>query len=759
MQYKDADKFAMFNDKDPDLLPIKLMLPIPPAWEHIDGFGLPAKKQMFKVPEYPKRLKELEERVVKNLVLSQNTNKNDPVTGQKIIDGINEALDKERHDYIDEIIWIKNQWYYMEYGYWCFIDGKPTYIDGWHYRFLTTWRIEEIGLPEYRDRDRRKFIFYKWAYTTREDENWIDRGKRTLFGVVYPKHRRDGATHNALCVIYAIISTRLGVLGGIQSFDEDNAGEHFQSKLVPAWQDMPFYVKPMWRGSNAPQKELSFSNPQNRVVGSQLRSRINYATTAKKKFYDGKKQYANLSDEEGKTLMEDIVERWRVVRLTLAQGAGAMIHGFSLHPSTVAEMDTGGGDKFFTLVNQSMFENRISISGQTSSGLITLFMRASDGLEGFIGPFGESVEDDPTEEQAEFIGKKYGSRRYIEETLNSYLAKGTQEDMESYRNFSLLHPQYLSDCFRVTSGDTGFDYQKLDTMLSNYKRALVTGDENIAERGNYMWDIKGQLYSAGEFLEKLAREPGLDGFVVWVPDDEGRWYASKVLGGGQSNLRVMTEIGWGPDNNGKYTLGGDPFQFLKRNEAKELDNRGLSDGGGAIFEERDRRIDPPEKDISSWDSHRFVADYRYRPDSDDEYCEEMLMAAIYWGADIYPEVNVKALWKHIVKRGFEGYLLYGTNPITKEPNDSPGYSLGNNDTKQLMFNLIKKYIKYHVLRDKHFRIWSEARKIKGMDYLTKFDTLAAAGGCLLGSYEKFEIGIGENVSPFDITQYYEEYKY
>lgn len=756
MQYKDEDKYQWYNDKDPDLQPVKLMLPKSPEWHLIDGFGLPAKDQKFKVPEKPARLTELENMVARSLVHSATLNKNNPVTGQKLLEGINETLSTRRHEYIDEILWIKKQQYFYEYGYWCFINGKPTYLVGWYYRFLTTWNMEEIGLPEYRDRDRRKFYFYYWAYTTTTDDKWIDRGKRTLFGVIYPKHRRDGATHNALCIIYAIISTRFDVLGGIQSFDDDNAGAHFKTKLIPAWQKMPFWVKPMWNGSNAPQAELSMSNPQSRAIGAQLRSRINFATTAKKHFYDGKKQYANLSDEEGKTLLENILERWRVVRLTLAQGAGAKIHGFSLHPSTVAEMDVGGGDKFFDLVNQSMFENRIDISGQTESGLVTLFMRASDGLEGFIGPYGESVEDDPTPEQAAFIKNTYGSRRYIEETLNSHLAKGTPESMAQYRSFSLLHPQYLADCFRVTSGDTGFDYKALDEMISNHKRKMVTGDPDVAERGSFYMEQEGHpnLYTPKEWLDLLDTNKDLMGKVVFVPEDDGNWYVSEVLPPERANRIVMTQDGWAPEFPGKYTGGNDPFNFLKRSESKMNDERGLSDGGCAIFKERDLGIDSMSKPIEEWETYRFVADFRARPDTDDEYYEESLWAYIYYGAGIFPEINIKGFWKHVEKRGFAGMLIYGIDPITGEMNEQPGYSLAAGDRKQLMFNQIKKYIRLHVRRDKHVRIWQEARKIIGIDYLNKYDTLAAAGGALLGSLEQVELnmagGAKQEFNPMDI---------
>ncbi len=44
-------------------------------------------------------------------------------------------------------------------GYWFMNNGEPTYITGAHYYYINWCKID-IGYPDYRDRDRRFFLFF-----------------------------------------------------------------------------------------------------------------------------------------------------------------------------------------------------------------------------------------------------------------------------------------------------------------------------------------------------------------------------------------------------------------------------------------------------------------------------------------------------------------------------------------------------------------------------------------------------------------------
>src|SRR5690606_31220780 len=146
-------------------------------------------------------------------------------------------------------------------------NGKPTYIDGWHYFYCGWWNID-VGLPKYRDRDRRFFLFARKIFTETKapecnakgfavknkygDYEWIELGKRLFYGFNYPKHRREGATYKAECINYEIISRTLGAWGGIQSMNDVQARKCFLRHLVGPWKKLPFFFKPNYEGSTSP---------------------------------------------------------------------------------------------------------------------------------------------------------------------------------------------------------------------------------------------------------------------------------------------------------------------------------------------------------------------------------------------------------------------------------------------------------------------------------------------------------------------------
>ena len=279
VHYVDADKFFVVNDDDPDLKPVKIRLPEPPDWHLIAGFGEKARDQYFKKSEYPARLIELQNKVVQVLSDEKAARQSQTLTAQKIVDEMWEQLSLRRTEYESEITWLKNEIWHLHYGYWFFNNGKPTYIDGWHYRFLNYWDMTDANV-QYRDRDRRWFLFNRYAYTCTEDEWGHDMGGRVCFGIADPKHRRAGDTHKSLCIGFDIMSKTIGsVGGGIQSFDDNNARDHYQSKLIPAFKGMPFFLKPIWKGSQAPQSELHFTRVDNRL-GDELGCKFDFATTA-----------------------------------------------------------------------------------------------------------------------------------------------------------------------------------------------------------------------------------------------------------------------------------------------------------------------------------------------------------------------------------------------------------------------------------------------------------------------------------------------
>lgn len=736
-EYSDAETVFYANSGDADIKTIKIKLPEPPDWKLIDGWGLPANKQKFTLQKYPEKLISLERQV--KIALKQDfiRNPTKTLTPQKIISRMWEELSANTGKYYNEILWIQKQWWHRIYGYWFFCNGRPTYITGCHFKFLNYWSMGDVDIPEYRDVNRREFLFIKFAETFSQDLDGNDIGMRLCKGIVRPKVRRGGLTNIYLCALEDWATLNKGIECGIQSYDDDNAESHYKDKLLPAFDNYPFFFKPMWIGSSRPNNKLTFRTPP-QIFAEQLDSTITYASNPNRKFYNGKKLFAMLIDEAGQTEREDIIGRHNAYIHCVSTGAGKMIHGMMFYPSTIIEANENTIQAFRQLCDNSKFEERDETTMQTLTGLFVYFVPAYE-MEGFIGEFGESVTDDPTPEQMKFIHNKNGAKKYIDSQLQQFLQ---DKDFVSYYEFSLQHPRKYIDCFLAGQNNAGFN-----TLNITQAQIRVSRMNNAVVSGNFKWRISetGEEITSAEYISRgYVNDNFRKDIVVWCPDKadsitKGRWNLSLTLPEHNASKFIFNKGEREPINKGVFTASGDTYQFLDQNSikknAKSTDNKRLSNGGGAVFYERDFAVDPLDKDKMSWQSNRTVCDYDCRPDSVEEYCEDMLMMCIYFGAEMFPENNIKNLLEWFINRNCRGFLLYATDPVTGEFKKLPGYTTLAG-SKQDLFNLSRSYIENYSHLERHMNVIMEWKEIKGLGDMTNHDLFTAWAGCLKGSKER-----------------------
>lgn len=740
-EYKAPDDSILFND-DKMLRPIRLSLPKPPKLHLIDGYGLPPEEQVFKKLVIPPRLRQLEERVIRDLKEQDTRNKAFVITNFKIQELFWRTLEKERRQYVEEIDFIKKIWWHRLHGYWFFNNGKPTYIDGWHFYYLNFWYMPEVkgGYPDYRDADRKEFIFFRYTYTTTETFSQTNKdgmaesdrygkyvmkeaGRRVCYGLLEPKNRRAGDTSKGLCIGHEIVSKTIGTDGfGIMSYTADNAKKHFSGKLVSAWSRLPCWMKPYTPSGNDP-NTIIYNVPSNEYVEKGLQTEITYATSADSRFYDGKKLIAVLLDEEGKDRNTNIAERWRIIQNCLSQGNGSIIHGWAYHPSTVEEYNEGG-KVYRDLANQSDFYRRNS-NGQTMSGLFRLFIPAYERLDGFIDRYGYAIDETPKTPVINAEGKlvKTGAIEYLNNRRKTLLKDGSPEALAAYRAEKKQFPMEYSDCWLGEAGDAGFNIEKIDQRRAELSRS------NPTKRGNYMWE-GGRRH----------------GRVIFLENPEGKFIISKELDDARSNAKVQywtrdpisgeDIMAWKPLYAGAFTASGDEFDFATKREMTFREDRSRkSKGGGAVFWERDKKTD--SKDVmSEWESYRFVCTYLYRPQTDDEYKEDMLKMCVYWGALFYPERNKTGLWKYFITEGYAGYLKYDVDEVTGKIADKPGHFTATG-SKDLYFKVLMDYIEFRVHKECHDDLLEQITRISGPERLKDFDLFVACALCLVGSRSSY----------------------
>ncbi len=201
-----------------------------------------------------------------------------------------------------------------------------------------------------------------------------------------------------------------------------------------------------------------------------------------------------------------------------------------------------------------------------------------------------------------------------------------------------------------------------------------------------------------------------------------------------------------PNNTTFGVAGADPFKF------KIIKSKSGSLATGVVFMNHNVVLDPADKDVSQWQSNRFVCSYSYNRRNRAEYIDDLIKMCVYYGIKIYPEINVTMVWDGFCDRGYEGYLLYKreNGKISK----TPGASTSNEKFKEGMFAEFNSYIDDHGFRDVHPEILEAAREVEIED-LGPHDLFVAAGYALLGAKESFRLPPMKSSASGPLFQTYE----
>jgi hypothetical protein len=299
-------------------------------------------------------------------------------------------------------------------GYNLFINGRITYIAPKHYFYLQWWTLEDDIHPEYRDTDRRYFLFL---------EHW----EKVLWclGVLRGKKRREGASSQATSnLIYECIFYTNSNCGLVSKTNIDSR-DTFTDMVRHGYNRLPVFLKPRLLSKPDSVTELIFGAKieKGKEDDIGMRSKVNYRAPVLNA-YDRGRMSRILGDEGGKWPPEvDFAKFLAIVSKTMVKGAKRV--GFGEFPSTVNEMTKGGGAAFkkaWDGANQFAYINR-----PTPNRMVTYFSPAYDGYEGFIDQWGESVIGEPTHEQYQYLVEKWVKKDPITGYVISEL---TEEDIK-----------------------------------------------------------------------------------------------------------------------------------------------------------------------------------------------------------------------------------------------------------------------------------------------------------------------------------------
>ena len=653
-----------------------------------------------------------------------------------------ETLNERQDEHKDIIEFIAKMWFYRLLGKFIMINGKMHYLPPDMWMYVNHYTLKGEIEPEYRDRDKRWYTFTTFCEhdtTTFKDVDpktnkpiknehgdydMIDMGYRVCYGANISKHRQAGDSSKVQGSHLNFITARIAEHSAIQGKDDENADNMFQWHCVYPYSKWPIYFKPL-RDANEkmnPKNSMLFKGEDRETS---LDSKITFAKSADAIKYDNEKIGRLHEDEPGKLERIDVCERHNVMKPTMARGAGRKIQGACKYVTTVELIDDpDSSNRYMKLCFDSMWEDR-GTNGQTKSGMYNGFFRASDGLEGYIGKYGESIEGTPTPEQALFIGSKIGARQYIEDTIKDFKKK---KDFVGLASFKRKHPLFFKDNFSIALKNQFFN-----------KEILETREQYLA------FDARHLLPKQGRFVRKSP-----DGEVIWIDDPDGISYLSvdlkdlarKYGATYLPNQRIKENGVSMPDPSAviHFIASGDTF-------AQDKVEGRASNGGGSIKWMLDKTIDPDTNDLADRLSCRPVWTCSYRPDTVEEYIDQLIMACQYFNAMMYAENNVKNLINTFISKGYGGYLLYDIDVNTGHRSQNPGWWHGGagNGKALMAFNLMRDDIQKNGRRWTHLDLIRECLSILGPKDMTNWDLFTSYCGCLIGEQNPFYNMIQESL--------------
>lgn len=627
-----GDKITIYNTE--------ITLPDQPPLEEIEDWGMPKEEQ------YWRRMK---------LPAIFATIKRD--------DAGNIELTPEQETFCNrELERIKN-------GFWFLNNGEPTYITGRNYYYLQYWTLENRKPPEYRETSRKYYLYL---------EHWLN--VYWCLGVIRGKSRRSGASSESSSNIVCHVTTTKNARGGHVSKTSADARKMFIYRMQFGFRHLPFFLQPTLANDKDSKTELVFNVPLSKAKKKKaqlidevegLNSILDYQPTATNS-YDSERLSWFFGDEGGKYPADVPFSQFLSIILeTLTEGSERV--GFCELPSTVNELTKKGGAEFKAVWDDADW--KVSDEDEevdreeeaTANRLVRYFCPAYDGLSGFIGKYGESIIDEPNEEQTAYLIEKYGEKKF-----NGQLKMGAKAYLEKRR--SKLNGAALEEEIRK------YPFNEIEMFMAA-NTECVFNMMKIVEREEYLKQyrvFKRQVIFFRDMTQKVRyrdvteNEKSFHWKITWFPPES------------EQNKSKMDKI-----IRPARTYDG----------AIAVDSYSNSQGGRKYGSKASAWIGRKFDFNDPKNSGKAVGHLYGRPSTKDILHEQVMLAAEFYGYQVWYEHTADDYEGYFRERGKIGYL--GKYPLSLIPPEKRANADRHRGTPITPFSLTRQldngiaYFEYH----------------------------------------------------------------
>lgn len=508
-------------------------------------------------------------------------------------------------------------------GFYFLNNGIVTYITGKNYFYLQWWKLEDDIYPDYRDADRRYFLFLNhW-----ENILWC-------IGIGRGKKRREGASSQATSnLIYECIfftNSNCGLVSKTQIDSRDT----FTDMVSFGYNQLPVFLKPRQLNRADSVTELVFAAKieKGKSIAKGQRSKVNYRAPVENA-YDRGRMSRILGDEGGKWPLDVKFSKF-ISKVTKTMVKGAKRVGFAECPSTVNEMTKGGGaeyKKFWDNANQ--FSTAFK---KTPNRFVTYFTPAYDNYEGFIDKHGMSVIDEPTEEQYNYLLERWV---VTDPNTGEVVSELSDEDIR------LGARAYIASRRKGLVGD----------LLEEEIRQNPTTVQEMFEAANT--DCVFNSYNINQRKRELTETPIFKRNIIFYRDEETQKVKWRDINDNEKNFHW--EITWLPaehEQNKYAIINGAKTPARSDDGCIAVDSYSNSQGGRkygskacALIGRRSDLLDPAN-------TGKPIGMLYGRPSEKDKLHLQVMLAGEFYGYPIWYEHTADDYDGFFKDRGKKGYL-------------------------------------------------------------------------------------------------------